>query len=74
MDQNNDILPTIVLIAIAVFVLAYVVSVAGRLGDFFDELRYINMELGRCSANMRHKWHRRRRRLWYRLLIPFYRG
>lgn len=47
-------------------------SVGIRLAHFCEELRYINMELRRCSVGERAKWRRRRRRLWLQLLIPFY--
>jgi len=61
-------------IAVAVIlVLMYVIRLLARLGSFLENLRYINMELGRCSVRMREKWRRRKRRLWCSLLIPFYR-
>lgn len=35
-----------------------------RISWFCEELRYINMELQRCSARQRPMWRRQRRRLW----------
>ena len=35
-----------------------------RISQFCDKLRYINIELQRCSVRERALWRRRRRRLW----------
>lgn len=40
-----------------------------RISRFCDELRYINMELQRCSIRERALWRRRRRRVWLRLFF-----
>lgn len=73
MDSGFDEM-TIWLAVILAAVLLILVgcSVGIRLARFCEELRYINMELRRCSVRERAKWRRRRRRLWLQLLIPFY--
>lgn len=40
-----------------------------RLEKFREEMDYINMELGRCSAASRKRWKREKRRLWLWLLF-----
>lgn len=66
---------TLALIAILSLIIVILLgcSVGIRISRFCEELRYINMELNRCSIGERVKWRRRRRRLWMHLLIPFYR-
>lgn len=73
MNQVDNAVLALLILIVAVLVLLQLVKVLSRLGSFLDELRYINMELGRCSAQMRSRWRRRRRRLWCSFLIPFYR-
>lgn len=72
MNPTNNIVVAVVLLAVLLFALLLLIKILIRLNSFQEELRYINMELGRCSAHMRPKWRKRRCRLWCSLLIPFY--
>lgn len=72
MDSTNKIVIAVLLVVALLFALLLLIKILIRLNSFQEELRYINMELGRCSVQMRPKWRRRRRRLWCSLLIPFY--
>ena len=72
MNQIEQAVFMLAMAAIGLVVLVQIISILIRLDGFLENLRYINMELGRCSAHMRPKWLRRRRRLWCSLLIPFY--
>ncbi len=70
-DESTLALLVILLLIIVVLLGC---SLGMRISHFCEELRYVNMELDRCSIGERAKWRRRRRRrLWMRLLIPFYR-
>ena len=40
------------------------------INNFFSELKYLNMEIGRTEGAQRRYWIRKRRRLWFSL-IPF---
>ena len=50
--------------------LVAVVRFAMFLDDFFRELRYINIEIGRTRGEEKKYWQARKRKLW-RSLIPF---
>ncbi|MBR7122273.1 MAG: hypothetical protein IKC95_02335 [Oscillospiraceae bacterium] len=65
-----DELLVIIFVLIVIIILACVVGV--RISRFHYELRYLNIELGRCSNEDRSKWLRRRRNLWLNLFFPFY--
>ena len=51
----------------AVLVIRFIV----RLSNFGDNLKYINLEIGRTTGREKKHWLRRRRRLWWSLFIPF---
>lgn len=72
MDPVKNAVLTLSVVIAVLAVILWLVTIVSRLNDFLGELRYINMELGRCSARMRPKWLQRRCRLWFSLLIPFY--
>lgn len=58
----------VVLIIVICLLITYI---AMRIGEFADELRYLNMEIRRVGPRERAAWRRRRRRLWLSLL-PFF--
>lgn len=74
MEQPVDILTVVAAVVLIVFFLALIgYGLITGVRRFWEELRYINLELERASPREREKWLRRRRRLWLSLL-PFYRG
>ena len=73
MDEVGKSLTILTTIIVGFMIAAYILHIAISIRGFAEDLRYIKMELQRCSDRMRPKWRRRRRRLWLRLLIPFYR-
>lgn len=73
MDEIGQSLMILATIIAGFLILAYVLHIVINIRGFVEDRRYIKMELRRCSDRMRPKWRRRQRRLWLRLLIPFYR-
>lgn len=73
MNQNELKIELVLIIAIALValvILACVVCV--RICNFCEQLRYLNMELERCSYKDREKWRQRRQDLWLNLFFPFH--
>lgn len=70
----DNIIPVLAAVLALFLLILLGCSVGLKLGRFCEELRYVNEELRRCPGSQRARWLRRRRRLWLRLLIPFYRG
>lgn len=52
------------------FLIMLAAALGQKIGDFCDELQYLNSELQRAEPEKRKVWLRRRRRLWLSLL-PF---
>ena len=73
MDANGFEIEKVLVIIFVLIVLIILACVVGaRISRFQQELRYLNIELGRCPAGERSKWLRYRRDLWLNLFFPFY--
>ena len=66
---DEDLIITFVII-FALILLWLMVKLFMFIGDFAQELRYLNCEINRASGAERQQWIRQRRRLWLSL-IPF---
>ncbi len=71
METTIDPVAVIALVILVVFLLLlFIVPAVAKFERFFEELRYVNMEIQRASPRERENWLRYRRRLWL-MLLPF---
>ena len=67
MDETTKIL---LLVIAAIFVIFLFASFIKKLNTYVNELRYVNMEIGRNEGQERDYWLRKKKRLW-RIFLPF---
>ena len=72
--MNSEIDSVFLLAAIvaAFFGILLLFGLIMKISEFYQELDYINMEIGRTTGGEQKYWKREKRRLWLSLL-PFYR-
>lgn len=63
-SEANGITAVLAIVLGLIFLFLLVGSILMRVQRFREKLRYIDMELERCSAHNRRLWQSRRRRLW----------
>ncbi|MBR3961065.1 MAG: hypothetical protein IKK13_02490 [Clostridia bacterium] len=60
------------ILPIVIFLLAVlIISTARKISEFINELKYIDIELSRASADRRRHWRRQKAKL-YLSLLPFF--
>ena len=66
----DDTTKFLMFMLLSIFVLLLLASFIRKLNIFINELRYINMEIGRNEGQEQEFWKRKKKRLW-RIFLPF---
>lgn len=69
-NETDTVLYLLIGVIAAFFLIAILIGLVQFFNSFSQELRYLNIEIGRTSGTERRHWIRRKRRLWLSL-IPF---
>lgn len=70
--EIDDVVTTIFVLIAAFLAILLAAGLGMKLGTFFRDRKYMNMEIRRTTGEEQQYWKRKRRRLWLSLL-PFYR-
>ena len=71
--MNDPFIQGVLWAVVIFFALFLLVKFVLRLKKFNHQLTYLKREIERSTGRERSYWLRQKRRLWKRLLLPFYR-
>lgn len=70
MPPTDDTTKILLIIIVAIFLVLFLAWFVGKLNIFINDLRYINMEIGRNEGEDREFWIRKKKQLW-KIFLPF---